>query len=107
MQPKSEFAGLLSPGSELARPLTLFRTIPRINENRELSLAAMSNDKFIKRAFDLADSGNYSRVSEIRAMMTREGFTLREVNQLSGKQLAGQLRTIMTMAVQRPKAAQR
>ena len=58
----------------------------------------MSNSEFIKRAFELADSGNYSQVSQIRAVMTREGFSLKELTQLSGKHLAGQLRIIIATA---------
>jgi hypothetical protein len=45
----------------------------------------MSNINFVQRAYELADSGNYSGVSEIRAVMTREGFSLRQLSQLSGK----------------------
>ena len=58
----------------------------------------MSNTEFVRRAYELADSGNYSRVSEIRAVMAREGFSLRQLSQLSGKQLALQLRTRIAAA---------
>ena len=58
----------------------------------------MSNSEFIKRAFELADSGDYSQVSQVRAILTREGFSLREIHQLSGKQLARQLKVRMTAA---------
>jgi len=58
----------------------------------------MSNQVFLQRAFELADSGDYKRVSEIREVMTREGFTLRELSQLSGRHLARQLRAKMAAA---------
>ena len=58
----------------------------------------MSNTEFVRRAYELADSGKYSRVSEIRAVMAREGFSLRQLSQLSGKQLALQLRTRIAAA---------
>jgi len=63
--------------------------------------SSMSNH-FLLRAFDLADSGKYSTVSEIRAVMAREGFSLAELSQLSGRQLTRQLRA--RMAAARPKA---
>jgi len=63
----------------------------------------MSNTDFIRRAYALADSGKYSRVSEIRAVMAREGFSLRQLSQLSGKQLAQNLRA--RIAAARPAAA--
>lgn len=56
------------------------------------SVAPMSNHDFIRRAFELADTGIYARVSEIRTVMTREGFTLRQLSQLSGKELARKLK---------------
>ena len=62
----------------------------------------MSNIDFVRRAFELADSGKYSRVSEIRAVMTSEGFSLRQLSQLSGKQLAQDLRA--RIAAARPSA---
>jgi hypothetical protein len=62
----------------------------------------MSSFNFVQRAYELADSGNYSRVSEIRAVMTREGFSLRQLSQLSGKQLAQQLKDRMAAAHQSP-----
>jgi hypothetical protein len=62
----------------------------------------MSSINFVQRAYELADSGNYSRVSEIRAVMTREGFSLRQLSQLSGKQLAQQLKDRMAAAHQSP-----
>jgi hypothetical protein len=58
----------------------------------------MSNTEFIKRAQELADSGKYSRVSEIRATMAREGFSLWQLSQLSGKQLALHLKARMAAA---------
>ena len=63
----------------------------------------MTNTEFIRRAYALADSGKYSRVSEIRAVMAREGFSLRQLSQLSGKQLAQNLRA--RIAAARPGAA--
>jgi hypothetical protein len=62
----------------------------------------MSNIEFIKRAQELADSGRYSRVSEIRAAMAREGFSLWQLSQLSGKQLAQNLKA--RIAAARPSA---
>jgi hypothetical protein len=62
----------------------------------------MSNIEFIKRAQELADSGRYSRVSEIRAAMAREGFSLWQLSQLSGKQLAQNLKARIAAAHQRP-----
>jgi hypothetical protein len=64
----------------------------------------MSTSKFIERAFELADSGKYSRVSEIRAVMTREGFSLRELSQLSGRHLARQLRAKIAAAGSKTRA---
>jgi len=58
----------------------------------------MSNTEFIRRAYELADSGKYSRVSEIRAVMAREGFSLHQLSQLSGKQLALNLKTRIAAA---------
>jgi len=58
----------------------------------------MSNIDFVRRAFELADSGKYSRVSEIRAVLAREGFSLRQLSQLSGKQLAQNLRARIAAA---------
>ena len=63
----------------------------------------MTNTEFVRRAFELADSGKYSRVSEIRAVMAREGFSLRQLSQLGGKQLAQNLRA--RIAAARPSAA--
>jgi len=62
----------------------------------------MSNIEFIKRAQELADSGRYSRFSEIRAAMAREGFSLWQLSQLSGKQLAQNLKA--RIAAARPSA---
>ena len=53
----------------------------------------MSNQAFLKRAFELAESGEFAKVSDIRKAMTQEGFPLYLVSQLSGRQLAQQLRT--------------
>jgi hypothetical protein len=64
----------------------------------------MSTSIFIERAFELADSGKYSRVSEIRAVMTREGFSLRELSQLSGRHLARQLRAKIAAAGSKTRA---
>jgi len=58
----------------------------------------MSNNDFIKRAQELADSGRYSRVTEIRAVMAHEGFSLWQLSQLSGKQLSQQLKARMAAA---------
>jgi len=58
----------------------------------------MSNVEFIKRAQELADSGRYSRVSEIRAVMAREGFSLAQLSQLSGKQLSLHLKARIAAA---------
>lgn len=52
----------------------------------------MLNSDFIRRAFELADTGQYARVSQIRAAMGREGYTLRQLSQLAGKQLRAQLK---------------
>jgi len=62
----------------------------------------MSNNTFIQRAQELADSGRYSRVSEIRAAMAREGFSLWQLSQLSGKQLALQLKIRISAARSHP-----
>lgn len=58
----------------------------------------MSNVDFLRRAFELADSGNYSSVSSIRAALVREHFTLHQLSQLAGRQLSKQLRDRMTAA---------
>lgn len=58
----------------------------------------MTNTEFVRRAFELADSGKYLRVSEIRAVMAREGFSLRQLSQLGGKQLAQNLRARIAAA---------
>ena len=58
----------------------------------------MSNNEFLSRAFAPADSGKYARVSEIRAVMTREGFSLRELSQLSGRHLSRQLKARISAA---------
>jgi hypothetical protein len=63
----------------------------------------MSNIEFIKRAQELADSGRFSRVSEIRAAMAREGFSLWQLSQLSGQQLAQNLKARIAAAQQRPR----
>ena len=52
----------------------------------------MSSMEFLRRAYGLSDSGAYSRGSEIRAVMGREGFSLHQLSQLGGKQLAQQLK---------------
>jgi hypothetical protein len=52
----------------------------------------MSNVDFLRRAHELAESGAYTRVSEIRVVMAREGFSLHQLSQLGGKQLALQLK---------------
>jgi hypothetical protein len=52
----------------------------------------MSNQDFLRRAFELADTGEYSSVGDIRKVLVQERFTLRELSQLGGKQLAQQLR---------------
>ena len=62
------------------------------------SVAAMSTNEFLSRAFELADSGKYARVSEIRAVMTHEGFSLRELSQLSGRHLSRQLKARISAA---------
>jgi hypothetical protein len=62
----------------------------------------MSNTEFIRRAYELADSGRYSRVSEIRAVMAREGFSLRQLSQLGGRQLALHLKARIAAAQQSP-----
>ena len=61
---------------------------------------SMSNTEFIRRAYALADSGKYSRVSEIRAALAREGFSLHQLSQLSGKQLALNLKARIAAARQ-------
>jgi hypothetical protein len=58
----------------------------------------MSNLNLVQRAFELADSGNYTRVGEIRMALSREGYTLLEMSQLSGKHLVRQLRARMLAA---------
>jgi len=65
-----------------------------------VTVPRMSNINFVQRAYELADSGNYSGVSEIRAVMTREGFSLRQLSQLSGKQLTQQLKARIAAARQ-------
>jgi hypothetical protein len=60
----------------------------------------MSNIEFIRRAYELADSGKYSRVSEIRVVMAREGFSQRQLSQLSGRQLALHLKARIAAAQQ-------
>jgi len=52
----------------------------------------MSNVDFIRRAFELADTGQYTRVSQIRSALLREDFTLSQLTQLAGKKLHGQLK---------------
>jgi len=51
----------------------------------------MSNDEFLRRAFELADSGKYPSVRSIRAALRRENFSLRELSQLGGRTLWQQL----------------
>lgn len=58
----------------------------------------MSNVEFLQRAYELAESGAYSRVSEIRAAMTREGFSLQQLAQLGGRQLARELKARIAAA---------
>jgi hypothetical protein len=58
----------------------------------------MSNHDFLQRAYELADSGEYSRVSQIRATLVREGFSLHALSQLSGRQLARQLKARIAAA---------
>jgi hypothetical protein len=58
----------------------------------------MVNHDFLRRAFELAESGDCSSLREIRAALIREGFSLWQLSQLSGKQLARQLRAKIAAA---------
>jgi hypothetical protein len=62
----------------------------------------MSNINFLARAFELADSGKFSRITRIRVALAREGFTLRQLSQLGGKELSKELRA--RIAATRPVA---
>ena len=52
----------------------------------------MSNVDFLRRAFELADSGKHASVSSIRAALVGERYSLHQLSQLAGRQLAKQLR---------------
>ena len=52
----------------------------------------MSNIDLLTRAYALADTGEYSTVSQIRSALTKEGFSLWQLTQLAGKELQGSLR---------------
>jgi len=58
----------------------------------------MSNHEFLRRAFELADSGKYPSVQSIRKALERENFSLRELSQLGGKSLWQQLRARIAAA---------
>jgi hypothetical protein len=51
----------------------------------------MSNIDFLARAYALADTGDYSTVTQIRKALTKEGFSLFQLSQLAGKELQGKL----------------
>jgi hypothetical protein len=58
----------------------------------------MLNNDFIHRAFELADTGEFRAVSQIRTVLAREGFSLRQLFQLSGKEIAGKLKVRIAAA---------
>ena len=58
----------------------------------------MLNQQFLRRAIELAESGKYFRVSQIRAAMGREGFSLRQLSQLGGKALSDLLKAKIASA---------
>lgn len=58
----------------------------------------MSNVDLLARAYALADTGNYSTVTQIRNALSKDGFSSWELSQLSGKELAGKLRARMSAA---------
>ena len=60
----------------------------------------MSNQNFLQRAFELADTGKYARVSDVRSALVREGFSLRQLSQLGGKDLSRQLKARIAAARQ-------
>lgn len=64
----------------------------------------MLNQDFIERAFALADTGKYRGINGIRAVLAREGFTLRQLSQLRGKVLAKQIRARIAVARSMEKA---
>jgi len=63
---------------------------------------AMVNHNFLQRAFELAESGDCSTIREIRAALIRDGFSLWQLSQLGGKELARQLRAKIVAAKNRP-----
>jgi hypothetical protein len=58
----------------------------------------MANHDFLERAFALAESGGVSKIDEIRGTLLLEGYSHREVAQLSGPALSRQLRARMVAA---------
>jgi hypothetical protein len=58
----------------------------------------MANHDFLERAFALAESGNVRKYDDIRGTLRREGYSKRELAQLSGRALSRQLRARMVEA---------
>jgi len=58
----------------------------------------LNNNDCIARAFELADTGKYTRISQIRVVLGQEGFSLWQLSQLAGKDLAGKLRARIAAA---------
>ena len=51
----------------------------------------MSNQEFLERAFALAESGTVQSINELRALLSKDGYTYWEVRQLSSPTLSKQL----------------
>jgi hypothetical protein len=51
----------------------------------------MSNQRFLERAFQLAESGTVENVTAIREALVRQGYTHKETAQLGGTTLSKQL----------------
>ena len=62
------------------------------------------NVSTLERAFELAATGLFSTVTEIRLQLAREGY---QYEQVQGPELAKQLVAAMTKASQRPASARR
>jgi hypothetical protein len=58
----------------------------------------MGNHDFLERAFALADGGMVRTIDDIRGALLREGYTYKEVAQLSGSVLRRQLRARIRIA---------